>query len=107
MKLKDNSNNIIRYNNRNKRIYFLTNNINHRRNNLNKINLNKKIEFILDTMKREDNKQLRFSNVIKNLDLNTNIFLSTQENPKEDEKEIQNQKNIISAKDGYNQDKKP
>ena len=51
MKLKDNSNNIIRYNNRNKRLYFLTNNTNNSRNNLNKINLNKKIESILDSMK--------------------------------------------------------
>lgn len=105
MKLKDNSNNIIRYNNRNKRLYFLTNTHPTRpRNNLNKINLNKKIQFILDNMKKEDNKLLRFSNLIKTLDLNTNRILSTQENLKEDDQEIQNQKVIISAKNGYNQE---
>lgn len=97
MKLKDNSNNIIRYNNRNKRLYFLTNNTNNSRNNLNKINLNKKIESILDNMKKEDNKQLRFSNLINTLDLNTNIVLSTQETSHEDDQEIQNKKIVISS----------
>jgi SpoVK/Ycf46/Vps4 family AAA+-type ATPase len=91
MKLKDNSNNIIMYNNRNKRLYFLTKNLNHPRNNLNKINLNKKIEFILDNMKKEDSKQMRFSNLIKSLDLNTNTVLSIQENPQQHDKDLQNQ----------------
>jgi len=91
MKLKDNSNNIIMYNNRNKRLYFLTKNLNHPRNNLNKINLNKKIEFILDNMKKEDSKQMRFSNLIKSLDLNTNTVLSIQENTQQHDKDLQNQ----------------
>jgi len=103
MKVKDNSNNIIRYNNRNKRLYFLTN---HPRNNLNKINLNKKIEFILDTMKKEDNRPLRFSNLIKTLDLNTNTTLSIQEKSQQDDVEEQNNNNkiIILPKKSLNQE---
>lgn len=108
MKLKDNSNNIVRYNNRNKRLYFLTNNSNHPRNNLNKINLNKKIETILDTMKKEDKTHLHFSNLINVLDLNTNSVVSVHEKPQQQDEnqEIQNKNNqkiIISAKNNQNQ----
>jgi len=108
MKLKNNLNNIIRLNNRNKRFYFYLKNRNYKQNNLNKINLNKKIHFILDTMKKADNTQLNFSNLIKILDLNTNQHPSIQEKSHSDDKENQNNnKIIIYTKENQNKNQEP
>jgi len=101
---RDNSNNIVFYNNKNKRLYF-NKTINHKREILRKTNLNKKIDIILNNMKENNNsREQNNKNFINALDLSIVPFnknINEQNTEQNRETPVLSKEKVRSIFDNY------